>query len=81
MKIPALLLGVVAAGKGGRGGKHGNVDLEGTRYNWKIPKCITSPDLCQEDTIITAEKGQIELSGEDYENHKNVIFKVQNTIK
>ena len=77
MKISALVFGVVAAGKGGRGGKHGNVSIEGTRFNWKIPKCITSPDLCQEDTIITAEKGQIELSGEDYENHKNVMYRIQ----
>ena len=73
MKIPALLLGVVAAGKGGRGGKHGNVNMEGTRFNWKIPKCITSPEFCQEDTVVTARKGQIELKPEDYDNHRNVM--------
>ena len=77
MKIPALLLGVVAAGKGGRGGKHGNVDLEGTRYNWKIPKCITSPEFCQEDKVVTARKGEIELKPEDYDNHRNVMYRIQ----
>ena len=83
MKISGLVFGVVAAGKGGKGGKHGNVDMEGdwkipfpNGYDWNIPKCITSPDLCQ-DTIITAEKGKIELSAEDYENHKNVMYRIQ----
>ena len=77
MKFSALLLGVVAAGKGGRGGKHGAVDLEGTRYNWKIPKCITSPEFCKLDKVETANSGKIKLTAKDYENHRNVMYRIQ----
>ena len=74
MKFSALLLGVVAAGKGGRGGKHGAVDLEGTRYNWKIPKCITSPELCKQDKLETANSGKIKLTAKDQRWPLDQIF-------
>lgn len=77
MKISAFFLGMVAAGKGGRGGKHGNINMDNERYNWKIPKCITSPDMCQEDSVATSHSGKVELQDFDYMNHKNTMVRIQ----
>ena len=78
MKITFTLFVAVAAGNGrGLGGKHGNTDVTALRYNWKEPKCITSPELCNDNVILTQLSGNITFDNEMYTNYKTVMYQIR----
>ena len=70
MKLVIVLAAFAEAGKGGRRGKHGNVDMTTARWLWKVPKCIQDEVLCDKKELFTEPTGSIILSSDDYQNFK-----------
>lgn len=76
-KAAVFGLSVVEAGKGGRGGKHGNVNMDNERFVWQTPKCISHDSLCTTKTILNENSGVITFNNTDYENYKNVLYRIE----
>ena len=69
MKLSLATLTLIQAAKNGRGGKHGRVDLDNERFNWKIPKCIQNKDLyCTSESTLTADNQSIMFNEDTYKN-------------
>ena len=80
MKLSLATLSLIEAAKNGRGGKHGKVDLEGDRFNWKIPKCIQNKDLyCTKEETLTQRSGSIMFNEDNYKNFE-VRINLQNHL-
>ena len=78
MKLWLTTLSLIDAAKNGRNGKHGNVNLENERFNWKIPKCIQNKDVyCTSETTytITDTNRSIMFNKDNYKN-----FEVELTL-
>ena len=70
MKLSLATLSLIEAAKNGRGGKHGNVDLDGERFNWKIPKCIQNKDVyCTSEKTYT-KNDSIMFNKDNYKNYE-----------
>ena len=69
MKLSLATITLIEAAKNGRGGKHGRVDLDNERFNWKIPKCIQNKDLyCTSESTLTADNQSIMFNEDTYKN-------------
>ena len=69
MKLCLATLSLIEAAKNGRNGKHGKVDLENDRFNWKEPKCITNPEVyCTSSTVLTEDNQSIMFNEDTYKN-------------
>ena len=76
MKLCLATLALVQAAKNGKGGKHGNRNLENERYVWQTPSCLSNPDLCTLEKTITEESSsrQIVLNQDNYNNYEVRLF-------
>ena len=73
MKLSLAILPLIEAAKNGRGGKHGRVDLDAERFNWKIPKCIQNKDFyCTSDHTYTMNDANrsIMFNKTNYKNYE-----------
>ena len=70
MKFSIATLALTQAAKNGKGGKHGNLDLSNDRYVWKVPSCISNPDLCSLRKTLTRGQGKIVLDQDNYNNYE-----------
>ena len=70
MKFSIATLALTQAAKNGKGGKHGGLDLSNDRFVWKVPKCVSNPDLCTESKTFTKGSGEIVLNEDNYNNYE-----------
>ena len=71
MKLSLATFSLIEAAKNGRGGKHGRVDLDAERFNWKIPKCIQNKDVyCSSEHTYTMNDANRSIMFNKY-NYKN----------
>merc|ERR1712113_856331 len=79
MKLGFCVLGLVAAGKGGKGGKHGALNIggegEGDRFLWQTPLCLQGRDCTTK--VQKGTSGSIVFDEELYNKNTNYIFKIQ----
>ena len=45
--------------------------------NFRTPKCISDPDMCEKNEIITETSGSIELNAKSYKNFKSQLFQIK----
>ena len=59
--------------------KRGNAALDDLRFDWQIPKCISTPNLCTKNEKIDSPAGSIRLGDTDlpYHNYANYMFQIQ----
>ena len=78
--VPLLLAAdLTAAVKRGRKGKHGGVDLDAMRFQYKTPKCLLGPEFCSNDMneIIRKESGSITLNRAQYKPMTSKLFQIK----
>ena len=78
--VPLLLAAdLSSAGKGGRKGKHGGVDLDATRFQYTTPKCLLAPEFCNNNMneIIRTESGSITLNRAQYKPMTSKLFQIK----
>ena len=69
-----LVLGCADAKK-----KRGNAMLDDLRYDWQVPRCISTPAVCTLNEQIESSAGRITLGGDDlpYANFANYLFAIR----
>lgn len=68
MKLCLATLALAQAAKNGKGGKHGNRNIQNDRYVWQTPSCLSNPDLCTKEETFTKSAGKIVLNQDNYNN-------------
>ena len=74
MKLCLPTLALVQAAKNGKGGKHGNRNLQNERYVWQTPSCLANPDLCTKEEYYSKSSGEIVLNQDNYNNYEVKIL-------
>jgi len=77
MKLCLATLALAQAAKNGKGGKHGNRNIQNDRYVWQTPSCLSNPDLCTKEETFTKSAGKIVLNQDNYNNFENSIYYIQ----
>ena len=78
MKFSTVILAAcsVEAGQGGKGGKHGNRDLDAIRFNYQTPNCVSGKGTCDDKGNFGQSSGSITLTPDMYQDKKNYIFQL-----
>jgi len=94
MKLFNIVISFAFADKGGKGGKHGRVDLGGeaigddrsginTKWIWQYPLCLTTPESpsCDQSCMVdfTTESGEISIGPDSYRDYQSCLWTIQVT--
>ena len=77
MKLCLATLALAQAAKNGKGGKHGNRNLQNERYVWQTPSCLANPALCTKEEYYSKSSGEIVLNQDNYNNYEVKILTSQ----